>query len=318
MSGETINNFSKRIIFYPLLLLRIPNIIIVAITMWIFATSVVYSRFLSMDILPVLSMKDLYLLVFIVGCIAAGGYLLNDIVDLRTDQVNHKRAYINTGIERTIASIIYAVITISPIPFAYSLASEIDRVEYMPLYFMAVILLAAYNIYFKKMPMIGNVLVALLCIGVVWTFLLAEEPSLHNLRQSDEASYNFIRSISMFYYVFSFCANLCREIIKDVEDMPGDLSVGAYTLPICIGIRRSMFVVGTILLGLGGFLIWWVLSMTYSLALVISIASLIGAPLILLFYYSMKEEVAEYVPQLSIAFKLWMLLGLIFIYITAI
>ncbi len=318
MSGETTNNYLKRLFLYPLILLRIPNIIIVAITIWVFATAVVYPRLLEADILPVLSMKDLYLLVFIVGCIAAGGYLLNDIIDVDTDRANNKRAYINTGLERILAFITYFIITIAPIPFAYSLASEIDKVQYIPLYFIAVILLAAYNIYLKKLPVVGNVLVALLCVGVIWIFLLAEEQSLQVLQKSDPASYNYIYGISLFYYVFSFCANLGREIIKDIQDINGDKAVDAHTLPIVFGVKGSVTVVIAILLSLILFITWWAYVYIPSAFGILFAVMLIGLPLVILLYYLIGPKVEENISKLSSGFKIWMLLGLLFIYINAI
>ena len=314
MNGEIINNLLRRIIYYPLLLFRIPNIIIVALTVWVFSTHIVYPRLLSSDILPILSMKDLYLLVFIIGCIAAGGYLLNDIIDIETDKANQKRAFINTGLERLIGFISYGIITVAPIPFSYSLASEIDKVAYMPLYFIVVITLALYNLYLKNIPLIGNLVVALLCAAVIWVFLLAEQESLIKISELDPEAYQFIISMSIFYYVFAFCTNLSREIIKDIQDLYGDKEVGALTLPIAIGINRSRHIVIFIILILSAFLIWWLSTVTMSTAMILSVMILLIAPMSFLIYSLSKcDEYSNY-SSISKAFKVWMVLGLIFLY----
>ena len=103
MSGETINKWIKRLLVAPLLILRIPNLLIIVLTVWVFASQLVYPELVKHQITPVMSSKDLYLLLLIVGLIAAGGYLLNDIIDIRTDQANNKRAFINDGTERRLA-----------------------------------------------------------------------------------------------------------------------------------------------------------------------------------------------------------------------
>ena len=42
------------------------------------------------------------------------------------------------------------------------------------------------------------------------------------------------------YSVFAFMINLLREIVKDVEDMEGDMQQGMKTLPIVIGKSKSL------------------------------------------------------------------------------
>lgn len=57
----------------------------------------------------------------------------------------------------------------------------------------------------------------------------------------------------MFFFllgfsVFGFSTNLIREIIKDMEDIRGDLYVGSKTLPITIGIRNTKTVLVILIL----------------------------------------------------------------------
>jgi 4-hydroxybenzoate polyprenyltransferase len=44
------------------------------------------------------------------------------------------------------------------------------------------------------------------------------------------------------YAVFAFLSNLVREIIKDIEDIEGDQTDGAQTLPIVLGETQAKFI----------------------------------------------------------------------------
>ena len=54
-----------------------------------------------------------------------------------------------------------------------------------------------------------------------------------------------IFKIAVIYGGFAFIISLVREIIKDVEDMPGDEKYGCRTMPIIWGIRTSKAIAGT-------------------------------------------------------------------------
>ena len=49
----------------------------------------------------------------------------------------------------------------------------------------------------------------------------------------------FYTQIILIYASFSFITTLIREINKDIEDVKGDLTINALTLPIKIGIKKS-------------------------------------------------------------------------------
>jgi 4-hydroxybenzoate polyprenyltransferase len=315
MSGGTINKWFQRLLVAPILILRIPNLLIIILTVWVFASQLVYPELVQHQIIPVMSSKDFYLLLLIVGLIAAGGYLLNDIVDIQTDQVNNKRAFINDGTERRLAWIAYAILAVAPIPFAYSLASEINHTEYMPLYFIVVGTLIVYNLLLKKTPLLGNFCVAVLCAGVVWVMFLAERESLLTLKAIDMNAYLRITQIALFYYVFAFCSNLAREIIKDIQDMEGDQAIGARTLPLVAGIQWSINIIHMSLIGLLVFVIWWLNAMNPSISLITSCLFLVIAPILLIIYRLINNKHPMDMALLSNGFKVWMLMGLLFIFL---
>lgn len=295
-------------------ILRTPNLIIVALTIWAFAKYAYYPELVTNDIRPVMSMKDLYLLIFITACLAAGGYLLNDLVDTDSDHINDKRSYIKSGLEKKIGYLMYIVITLAPIPFAFSLASEIKHPEYISLYFLMVMLLIAYNYVFKNLLIFGNLIISLLCASVVGVLLFGEWESLNGLKKVNKESYQYIVWISSFYIGFGLMSNLNREIIKDVEDIKGDTEMGSKTLPIVIGVKHTKLILLVLQVTSISLLVFWILSGPVSTTLYyIKSLALLIMPAIFLVYKIYQSNKKEDFHVLSSLYKAWMIVGLLFI-----
>jgi 4-hydroxybenzoate polyprenyltransferase len=48
-----------------------------------------------------------------------------------------------------------------------------------------------------------------------------------------------VYKIAILYGAFAFIASVIREVVKDLEDMPGDARYGCRTMPIVWGVRVS-------------------------------------------------------------------------------
>jgi 4-hydroxybenzoate polyprenyltransferase len=69
-------------------LLRFPNLILVALTQSLLYDRIIRKALLDGNIEPVLDGAQFALFVFITAGITACGYLTNDLIDLKIDQVN--------------------------------------------------------------------------------------------------------------------------------------------------------------------------------------------------------------------------------------
>ena len=94
--------------------------------------------------------------------------------------------------------------------------------------FFALPTLILYEIILKKIPLIGNIIISLL-VGSVFIYT---EAGLTN-------------SINMTWKIFilAFLLNLIREIIKDIQDISGDNANNIKTLPLFIGINKTILFV---------------------------------------------------------------------------
>jgi 4-hydroxybenzoate polyprenyltransferase len=85
---------------------------------------------------------------------------------------------------------------------------------------------------------LGNFVVALLLsVSVLIIGVFDLFPATNAENQAQMAS---LFSILIDYALFAFMINFIREIIKDIEDVNGDYNQGMNTLPIAIGISRSL------------------------------------------------------------------------------
>jgi 4-hydroxybenzoate polyprenyltransferase len=76
-------------------------------------------------------------------------------------------------------------------------------------------------------------------------------PTVDSLKDTIDVWKNFLLINGRFIYLlayFAFTFNLSREIIKDMEDMEGDKLIYAKTLPLTVGIKKSLWIAIFILL----------------------------------------------------------------------
>jgi 4-hydroxybenzoate polyprenyltransferase len=107
--------------------------------------------------------------------------------------------------------------------------------------------LVIYSMSFKRKLFIGNILVGLL-IGFSVLLVGIYEPEFKVL--SLDNSYS---KLIWLYALFAFLITLVREIIKDAEDLKGDIKEGCGTIPIVYGLevtKKIIYWIYFLLLGL--------------------------------------------------------------------
>lgn len=153
--------------------------------------------------------------------IAAAGYIINDYYDVKIDLINKpERVVVGRGVSRRYAILLHTALNVVGILFGLILHWKIGIVT-----FFSVFMLWWYSNYLKRLPFIGNFVVALLTAGSVAIPLL-----LYPLAPKTNI---------LIYTLFSFFTTLVREIIKDMEDLKGDNTFGCKTLPIVWGLRKT-------------------------------------------------------------------------------
>ena len=190
---------------------------------------------------------DILLLSFSIIFTASSGYLINNLHDIKSDIANHKNQY---GFTKRYYLTTY-IINVA-CSFIFLFLSDLSG-AWIQLVFYCHLLVISYSILLQHIPLLGNLAVALLC-GIVLCI-----PSVIHRKFYFETSFNLNESVVELYVVFCVLFTMARELIKDMEDISGDLNVQSKTFPIVFGIKPTkglivlIFISSTLLLSLGLF-----------------------------------------------------------------
>jgi len=215
-------------------LIRYKNLLMVFLSMFLTKYFLIES-FIST---PLLSDIDFIILTISILLITMGGYLINDIYDIESDKINKPdKVYITTIISIKNGQFLYFLTSITGLILGLYLSVNKNLNHLSGYFIVTVILLFVYTKILKKLPLIGNVIVALLVSLPI--FLVYEFD--HSMISIKDIFDNLFLSIIIFFYLlFAFLTTLIREIIKDLQDIKGDNKLKLKTLPIMIGKKRTI------------------------------------------------------------------------------
>ncbi len=199
-------------------LLRSKNLLIVAATQ-----SVVWWA------LPAGNLLHRILLVLSTVCITAGGYLINDWYDVEIDAINKpQKAFLQDAAQQKTAKKTWVFLSVLGILLAIPPAVRMGMPALLFLQILTVLLLWWYAARGKRLPVIGNVLVALL------TALSMELPQFYVWDSGRVGA-----AIDLLAG-FAFLLTWMREIVKDLQDEAGDRAGSCKTLPLVAGRRAAV------------------------------------------------------------------------------
>ena len=170
--------------------------------------------------LYVLTDSSLFLLSLSTVLIAAAGYIINDYYDIKIDLVNHpEKVIVGIDVSRRIAIVLHTTFNIAGIVIGAYVSPYIGVINVIAAFF-----LWWYSNFLKRLPFIGNLTIGFLSglAIVLITFLYPDSA----------------REI-IIYGFFAGFFSLIREIIKDLEDLPGDEKFDCKTLPVVWGVRKT-------------------------------------------------------------------------------
>jgi 4-hydroxybenzoate polyprenyltransferase len=223
-------------------LIRYQNLLMLAFMQLIFR----YGFLKYKDIYLFLNDFQYGLLVLATILIAGAGYIINDIMDQETDSDNKPdRVIIGKEISESMGYNLYFLMNVTGVGIGFYLANIIQKPTFGGIFIIIVTLLYLYATSFKKMLLVGNIIVALvLSLSILIIGLYDLLPLTFDVNRNEMG---VIFSILLDYAIFAFIINFIREIVKDMEDIDGDYNQGMSTLPIAIGLNRTgkvVFVLG--------------------------------------------------------------------------
>jgi 4-hydroxybenzoate polyprenyltransferase len=271
-------------------LIRYQNLLLLALMQLIF-------RFGYLELIKIplsLFYWQYTLLILATVFIAAGGYVINDILDQDADEENKPEdVIVGKTISESMAYNIYAGLTITGVACGFILANSVSHPNFAVIFILIATLLYFYASSLKQIPVLGNVVVAaLLAFSVIIIGIFDIFPNTFDINRQQMA---VAFSILFDYAKFAFMINLVREIVKDIEDIDGDKSQGLNTLPIAIGKEKTIKIAFVLLLIPTLYLLYYINNylLQYDLIYgIIYMIALVIAPLILCLFklWNAKEK----------------------------
>lgn len=224
-------------------LIRLQNLIFIAFIQYVMQKIILVPLLQIYGFESGLSTSMLHLLILATILIAAGGYVLNDYFDVKIDRLNQPdKLIIGNQISRNTAMLMHQLLTAAGI-ISGLFAAYFARSFSLALIFIVVPgLLWFYSASYKRQFMIGNLVVAFnaaLSILIVaidqLAFLQKEFGKLIFETPIPTEMYAWIGSFALF----AFLTTWIREIIKDMEDEPGDREMECRTMPIKWGRQKT-------------------------------------------------------------------------------
>lgn len=267
-------------------LTRVPNLLIIGLTQYF---AVIFLVAHPENWHEKLYDFKLFLLSSSTVLIAAAGYIINDYYDIKIDYVNKpEKVVVGKLVKRRIVLVSHAVLNFLGIAIGFYLSIYVGIIN-----FLAGFILWIYSNQLKRMPFIGNLVIASLTgLSILVVAIYYQK--------------NY--SLILNYAVFAFSINLIREVIKDMEDLRGDMRFGSKTLPIVWGLRKTKF----FLYGLISLFVFSLFYLSHQLEnqILNLFFLLLIVPIIYLIYLLYRADSQRRFHQLSTYCKLLMLAGI--------
>ena len=261
------------------------------------------------------SLFNFILLVLATVFITAGGYVINDYFDIRTDLINKGSVIVGTRIERRQAMMLHNIFNIAGVALGFYISWRSGYFLAGMLFLVVSGLLYFYSASYKRQFLLGNIVVAVLTGMVPLLVGFYEWPALYryySVNAVNPPDFDFI-----FYWIggfafFAFLTTLTREIIKDIEDFEGDVAYGRNTLPVVLGIKTAKIIASFLnLITLALLYIIWHLFL-YDNYTLVYISAVLALPLFLVIFIVFRSTDRKRMHSASRLMKIVMLGGILY------
>jgi len=307
-------------------LIRWQNLLIVALTMILMRYAVIQPVISKITVVLAggsgsvpLTLRfpwyDFLILVLSTLLITAGGYVINDYFDIKTDLINRGEVIVGTMIPRKQAMMWHNILNIAGVAAGFYISWKAGYFWMGILFLVVSGLLYFYSASYKRQFLIGNIVVAVLTAMVPMLVVLYEWPALYRYYATYAAGPPSLAII--FYWVggfaiFAFLTTLTREIIKDIEDFEGDNAYGRNTIPVITGILTAKLIsISLIAITLTSLYLVWYFILNDGLTLIYLTAA-VAVPLLVVIYRLMTGKDRRQLHYASRLMKLIMISGLLY------
>ena len=269
-----------------------------------------------------LSTFSFVLLVLVAVLLTAAGNIINDYFDQKVDRINKpQNVIIGTKVKRRVAIVLHQSMNILALLFTLFISFRYHY--YWPIIFPIVIatILWWYSPGLKTKFLVGNIAVAT-CTASVPLWAVIFEMELIHRRYSDmlvepSAFFNKLWIAIAAISFFAFLLTLIREVLKDMEDVTGDIEGGYQTLPIKKGLgtaktyTQSLYIIYLVSIGSIAFSMYHYQKQSLFDLLIFLLLTFMPAVIAMIITAGANDRVGYH--RASYATKLLMLTGLVYL-----
>ena len=189
------------------------NILVIIVAMYL-ASVYIFANDKSLG--DVLFDLNLLMLVMASSATIAAGYIINNFYDSEKDLINRpQKSMLDRLVSQNTKLSFYFVLNLIALIFASYVSFR--AAVFFALYIVAIWL---YSHRFKKMPMTGNLISSLLTVTPFFAIFIY---------------YQNFEPVVFMHAIFLFLLIAMKELVKDLENIKGDLALDYRTVPVVYG-----------------------------------------------------------------------------------
>ena len=250
------------------------------------------AKMINFDIL----LLDIYNVILVIGFTMAFGNIINDYQDVVTDKIAHiHRPLVIEAIQKPYIKLLLVILLVVIILLSFTLTVNTNLL----LYLCILPALIFYTRYFKPIPILGNIIIALLLSSI---FIFTEYYITNDFK------------ILLFPTVLIFGLSLIREMLKDIQDYSGDRIAKITTFPVMIGKNNAINCSIICILIFGILLILPYYYSYFNINYLYSIIILIEIPLLIMVFLLLNNPSNNSFKYISYLTKCMSIVGLLMIF----
>jgi len=209
------------------------------------------------------------LLVLSTVCIAAGGAVMQHIMNQEEDEIKQpKHRLVGTKISEAAAYNWYIGLTIVGVGIGFYLANVIYKPTFASLFVLVATLLYVQATNLKQIPLLGNCITALLVaisIAVIALFDIFPASDISNKVRMSE-----VFGILIDYAVLGFGLTLIKELLRDLKNRATDDMLGNNTVVTRFGLNKAKSLLGVIIVVVLGAILYYCNTFLFELTIALS------------------------------------------------
>ncbi len=245
-------------------LIRFQNLLLLALMQW-----VMRYLFLTQSYID-LALTDINYLLLVVStvCIAAGGAVMQHIVNQEEDEmIQPQKRVVGNTISEAVAYNWYIVLTIIGVGLGFYLSNVIYKPSFASLFILAATLLYVKATNLNRIPLVGTIISALLvAISILVIALFDVFPAtdaVNKIRMGE------VFGILVDYAVFGFLLVLVFELFSTLKNKENDDRLGNATVATRLGNTKTKIIIGVITLFLIVLILYYSKVFLFELTLVL-------------------------------------------------